>query len=69
MAKAGKGLSSAVPSFKKVIQQRDVAEPANEVSIIWRGSRDPKSHTIIQPELSGKWLSDRRADRQITYLH
>jgi hypothetical protein len=50
-AKAGEGLSeglsSAVPSLKRLIQQRAVTEPANEASIVCRGSRVPKSHTII----------------------
>ena len=48
------GFSSVVPSFKTLIQHRDVAEPANEASIVWRGLCDPKSHMIIQPELSGR---------------
>ena len=47
------GLSSAVLSFKMLIQQRDVMELANKALISWRGSYDPKSHIIIRPELSG----------------
>ena len=72
-AKAGEGLSEglspAVPSFETLIQQRDVTEPANEASIVWRGSRDPKSHMIIRPELSEKKrLKATRAGRQTAYL-
>lgn len=62
-ANVGEDFSSVVPSFKTLIQQRDVTEPAKEASIVWRGSCDPKLHTIIQPELSGSCLSDGKADR------
>jgi hypothetical protein len=56
-AKAGEGLSEGLspsrPFFETLIQQRDVTEPVNKASIIWRDSQDPKSHMTIKPELSG----------------
>jgi hypothetical protein len=51
-----------------LIQQRDVTEPANVASIVWRGSRDPKSHTIIRPELSKTTVKsdEGQANKQLT---
>jgi hypothetical protein len=52
-AKAGAGSSSpGVMFFSRFIQQREVADPAQEASICWNGARNAKSQIIMTPELS-----------------
>jgi hypothetical protein len=52
-AKAGAGSSSpGVMFFSRLIQQREVADPAQEASICWNGARNAKSQIIMRPELS-----------------
>ena len=57
MAKAGAGSSSpGVMFFTRVIQQMEVTDPAEEVSIYWNDAHNAKSHTMMRPELSNQHL-------------
>ena len=56
-AKAGAGLSSpGVMFFTRVIQQMEVMDPAEEVSICWNDACNAKSHTMMRAELSKQHL-------------